>query len=330
MKLARSILVGFLMCVAAWAQAAPYSSTAFERAKHLRHGINASEWFAQQRDYPTERLTTYTTPADMELIRQMGFDHVRLSVDPAVLACLDSKQGCPQSQYLDSIVDKCLALGLAVIIDVHPSGEFKHGIASEDIAVDRFLRLWSMTAAHYAGRDPEKVFFEVMNEPELHDAYRWAAIQQKAVAAIRAAAPKHTIIVAGARWSDIEDLIALEPIGDNNLIYNFHYYEPHIFTHQGATWGEFFWRDLSKIPYPATADAMQPLLAATTNDFERWRLTEFAQENWGPQRINAEMGFIAGWAKKRGVPITCNEFGVFRPFSTPEARMAWLRDVRAA
>ena len=55
-----------------------------ERAK-TEHGINASGWFAQvydKRGYTAEHFQTSTTAADIALVKSMGFDHVRLSVNP--------------------------------------------------------------------------------------------------------------------------------------------------------------------------------------------------------------------------------------------------------
>ena len=54
---------------------------AFQRVEHLRHGINTSDWFAQSNDYSVQRLRTFTTADDIRLIRQLGFDHIRLSID---------------------------------------------------------------------------------------------------------------------------------------------------------------------------------------------------------------------------------------------------------
>src|ERR1700746_2505872 len=56
-----------------------------KRLAHLRHGINASEWFAQVYDakgYTKEHFQAWTTAQDIALIKAMGFDHVRLSVNP--------------------------------------------------------------------------------------------------------------------------------------------------------------------------------------------------------------------------------------------------------
>src|SRR5207245_8465109 len=54
----------------------------------LRRGLNLSHWFAQARSaqgYNQEHLTAHTTASDVALIRRLGFDHARLSVDPALL-----------------------------------------------------------------------------------------------------------------------------------------------------------------------------------------------------------------------------------------------------
>src|ERR1700756_5319501 len=63
----------------------PSSSVPAPRLAHLRRGINASEWFAQvydKRGYTKEHFQSWTTAEDIALIKSMGFDHVRLSVDP--------------------------------------------------------------------------------------------------------------------------------------------------------------------------------------------------------------------------------------------------------
>ena len=55
------------------------------RLTKLRHGINLSHWFAQASDYSQKRLETDTTAEDIALIKTMGFDHVRFTIEPAPL-----------------------------------------------------------------------------------------------------------------------------------------------------------------------------------------------------------------------------------------------------
>ena len=56
----------------------------------------------------------------------------------------------------------------------------------------------------------------------------------------------------------------------------------------------------------------------------------YGQEHWGPARMEAEVNQVAEWAHKYGVPVVCNEFGVFRLVAGPNDRAAWLHDVRSA
>src|SRR6202040_394728 len=58
------------------------ANVAVTRMQHLSHGINTSRWFAQSPDnYTVERLRSFTTTDDIVLIRKLGFDHIRISID---------------------------------------------------------------------------------------------------------------------------------------------------------------------------------------------------------------------------------------------------------
>src|SRR5271156_3871348 len=110
--------------------------------------------------------------------------------------------------YLDAAVKMILDQGLAVIIDAHPEEDFKEKLGNNSGTVEELTDFWRALAAHYSSRNADMVFFEVLNEPEIRDAYRWYGIQARLAVAIREGAPQHTIIVAGARWSDDDDLLA--------------------------------------------------------------------------------------------------------------------------
>src|SRR5260370_37194862 len=79
------IAVFFIVAQACNGQANSDASVAQRHAQHLRYGINLSEWFAQvydQKGYTKEHFEAWTTAQDIALIKAMGFDHVRLSVNP--------------------------------------------------------------------------------------------------------------------------------------------------------------------------------------------------------------------------------------------------------
>ncbi len=308
--------------------------TAFARAAHLRHGINASIWFAQHpQDYSARHTDHETTAEDIATIARLGFDNVRLSVDAAPLEQAPRGRDGLNDEFvarLDRAVDTILADGMAVTIDLHPESAFKQAVRGGNDGVERAEMLWRRLAAHYSGRDPERVFFEIMNEPEVSDPHRWAGIQAQLAAAIRASAPRQTIIATGPNYSDIADLLTQQPLPDGNVVYTFHFYEPHTFTHQGATWGVSWWVYEHGIPYPAADSSMQELLAQVPNPADRYQFEQYWLDHWDAHRIRLEIDAAAAWGRANGVPLICNEFGVYRAVTPPDSRLRWLSDVRTA
>jgi endoglucanase len=316
-----------------FAQAGSDASLAQRRATRLRHGINLSEWFAQvydQKGYVKEHFETWTTAQDIALIKAMGFDHVRLSVNPQPMFQRGQADKIPADYlgYLDAAVKMILDHGLAVIIDVHPESDFKQKLATDDGFVEQFEDYWRALARHYSALNPELVFFEVLNEPEFHDRFRWEGVQTKVAVAIREGAPQHTIIVAGAYWSSENELLFFDPLRDSNIIYNFHFYDPHIFTHQGATWSTNYVHYLKELPYPSTPENVQAAAALIPDPVNRLQAIHYGLDRWNAARVDGEIGQVAAWATRWNVPVTCNEFGVYRKTSNPQDRAAWISDVR--
>jgi endoglucanase len=305
------------------------------RLAHLRHGLNASEWFAQvydKRGYTKEHFQSWTTVQDIVLMQSMGFDHVRLSVDPQPMMVSHRPDEIPAEYlgYLDAAVKIILDHGLAVVIDLHPDSGFKARLAKDDGFVEELADFWRALARHYSTWDAERVSFEILNEPEFSDRYRWYGVQAKLAAAIREGAPRHTMIATGARWSDDDDLVFIEPLRDPNVIYNFHFYEPHIFTHQGANWGAYFWHWVKGLHYPSSPESAAKVAAGVPDAVDRLAVIRYGQEHWDAARINAEIAQVAEWARQHGVPVVCNEFGVYREYADPRDREAWIHDVRTA
>jgi endoglucanase len=310
------------------------TSPAFSRAQRLKRGINASEWFAQvydKRGYTGEHFETWTTANDIALIKSLGFDHVRLSVNPQPMFDPREPNKIPLDYlgHLDAAVKMILDHGLAVEIDLHPDSELKARLSDDDF-VGRLADFWRALAAHYSTWDPDRVFFEILNEPEVTDRYRWMGIQSKLASAIREGAPAHTMVAAGARWSDDDDLLFDEPLRDPNVIYSFHFYEPHIFTHQGATWSVYSWHWLRGLKYPSDPQNAETVAALEPDDVNRLPIIRYGYEHWDAARIGAEMKQAAAWGQRYGVPVACNEFGVYRTSADPQDRAAWIHDVRTA
>ena len=331
-RLALVVLFVALVSPVVKSRAQTASTVPASRLAHVRRGVNLSHWFAQSRDYSEKHLREHTTAQDIELIKSLGFDHVRFTVEPAPLfdETRPAELNAEYLKQLDAALDMLLGSGLAVVFDLHPSDEFKLRMRTDDRFVASFADFWRGLARHLSARDPERLLLEVVNEPMVEDPYRWMGIQAKLAAAIREGAPRHTIVAAGARWSSVDQLLLLEPLADRNVIYTFHFYEPHNFTHQGATWGADFWPYLKGVPYPGSPELVAPLVAAAERENVRAVLKEYGEQRWDAARVEREIAKASEWARVRGVVLTCNEFGVYRAYTHAPDRLRWLADVRAA
>lgn len=340
--IAAGVTVATPACVpASWlgTTSARYVGSAVPDARFARlaRGVNLSHWFTIAPE-DTTRLdpgsdSAYVTVEELRRIRQMGFRHVRLPVSPEPLFHEDdpARIDGPYLAALDRAVDAMLAEGLAVVIDLHPAqgGPFKKRLADDDAHVRRVARFWRALARHFSTRDPERLFLEVINESEVRDRERWGRVQARLLHAMRDGAPRHTLIATGARWGSVKDLVRLEPVDDPNVVYDFHFYDPYEFTHQGATWAVSEWRDLRELPYPASVPGVVPALSEIRTTSARVTALKYGNSGWNADRLAEKLGDVVEWSDRHGVRVVCGEFGVVRTSAARADRMRWLRDVRA-
>src|SRR5215469_13045806 len=137
----RILLSVFFLAIPVVAQSK--STLAQRRGAHLQHGINLSEWFAQVYDpkgYTKEHFESWTTADDIALVKSMGFDHVRLSINPQPMMRHNQADELPPAYLsnLDTAVKMILDHRLAVIIDMHPDSDFKARLVEHDDFVEQF------------------------------------------------------------------------------------------------------------------------------------------------------------------------------------------------
>ena len=125
------------------------------------------------------------------------------------------------------------------------------------------------------------------------------------------------------------------PLGDRNLVYAAHLYEPMVF-HQGLDWSKNDpLRFLDGVPFPArsTDPAVVWLLdglARRGHDDASALLKSQLREPWTEDRIAGVVARAAGWAARHGRPVILNEFGVLAWKAAPADRARWIAAVRRA
>ena len=308
------------------------SNVSASRLARLAKGVNVTRWFWLNDDKSDQHYQSYISEEQSQAIRDAGFTHVRLAIEPKLFLNeqnpteLDAKM----LKYLDYAIGRFTAHDLAVIVDIHAwEADFKARLMTDTAMQKAFASMWQALAEHLDYTDPEMVYFEVMNEPSPEKQEDWPPLQETFVQAIRAGSPQHTIIVGGPGWNSLDGLVMMTPLADNNIIYNFHFYEPFIFTHQGAGWLDEAMVSLRGIRYPSTDGRCGNL-----PDFKNQSANEQANDyctnkTWDAQVLTARIKRAADWAAQYHVPITMNEFGVY-PLAPYGDRLQWFRDVRKA
>lgn len=308
-----------------------------DRLARLRKGINLSNWFAQGKSGDLEHVRNFISTTDIQEIKKLGFTHVRLPIEPSYF--LDEKHPSQlNSKYLaelDRAIASITSQDLAVIIDLHhPGDEFRKRLARDDRFVTTLETLWRRLGSRYSTYSPNLLFFEVLNEPAFTYMFdrkqtgieRWVSVQERLVKAIRKSAPQHTLIVNDADFGNIEHLRQMPLLADKNVIYNIHFYEPMIFTHQGADWIKHF-KDLQDIPYPFTSQVCQnilPKLKLEARKMVEW----YCKESWGEAHLEAEIAKLAAWQQEHDVKLLVTEFGVYKQ-ATIRDRLNWIRHARS-
>jgi endoglucanase len=293
------------------------------------------EWLSSERP-----LSDWPAGNEFSRIRKIGFDFVRLSVDPGPLLDGGPRDRKEALNTLSKAVRRVTEAGLHVVFDLHSvsqvpaySVEIFDG-ASDSEGVRRYRDMVKAVAGMLVGIGSDKVALEPFNEPAHYPCDKdgtgdWQRIMADTIADIRAVSADLTIVATGACGGQVNGLVDLDPsFDDPNILYSFHMYEPHSFTHQrGETSDEFS----SGLPWPARngspesvrrhlAGAMQ---AAGLNPLEQRvemakadkRIADYFQKGWDEAMLQARIGEAVDWAKRYGIPpsrLFMGEFGVIR------------------
>jgi endoglucanase len=314
------IVLTAVAIVCAWGgtKAVAHTEAPFQR------GVNLTGWLQYVNNVRQIQFTRFTKQ-DFVNIKSLGCDVVRLPIE---LHSMTS--GAPNYivdalffYFLDQIVDWCEELGIHLILDNHSDS----GTAT-DPDIDRVLvPVWSQMAQHYQNRSTH-IYYEVLNEPHGIADARWAQIQQTVINTIRAVDRVHTIVVTGAGWGSYNNLQFLPFYSDDNLIYTFHFYDPSMFTHQGASWTNPSMVPLAGVPFPYGAGSMPACPAQLRGTWIESSLKSYVHDGT-VEHVKELIDIAVRFRDERQVPIFCGEFGVYMPNSDPGQRVYWYEQVRS-
>jgi hypothetical protein len=194
--------------------------------------------------------------------------------------------------------------GLKAILDLHNAlGRVGGGdprLWRQSEYQDRFVAVWRELVGRFKDH-PQVIAYEPLNEPEPpEDDYDvWNTLARRVTEAIRQIDPRKPIIIDSIGYASPSKFDRLEPTGDRNTLYSFHWYGPSAFHCQKRPWI----KDRGAYHYPDVYDGVR----------------------WDRRTIRQAWQSPLDFAVRCGAGLFCGEFGCVS--DCPEMEdMVWLLD----
>ncbi len=274
-----------------------------------------------------EHFESYITERDIAYIASLGMDHIRLGFDQIVLEETPYRYREKILDILSEFTLWCKKYNLRPILNMHKAvGNYcdileEKGLMQDEELQNRFVSLWLKLEERFS--NDNTVAFELLNEVVNATGAEWNCLAERTINAIRKINKERLLIVGGTQWNNPPALDELKVYDDENIIYTFHCYAPHEFTHQQGVLqaGPLYYN--RKMPYP-TDDIERYRdyhrlhgVGNAYNDIERMDI-EFLRRYMEPAKR-----FIQNNPNKA---LWCGEFGTIRHCNI-KYRENWMRDV---
>ena len=247
-----------------------------------------------------------------------------------------------------------------MIVNVQPGGsprwapDLLYGRDADPSTFETFVGFIGTLAHRLNSLSMPRLALEPVNEPSqdstsVDGAADWNRKQTALLSAARSRTKTLTLVATGASGSGPRGLQAIDPepliARFEPLLFTFHFYEPYLFSHQGAPWAavgsQLYYRWLNDVPWPAATGSLQATLASvkarmaadplTTSEQKREAykvisrvMTDYFDGNVARPYLNAFLDGVSDWAARHGVGserIVMGEFGALK--STTDRLDTW-------
>jgi endoglucanase len=303
----------------------------------------------------------YQTPAaTIAALKSAGFAWIRFQMDVAILLASDSGR---RHYLLDLALQRTrpfLDAGFKVVYDMqtnssNPAYDVDRILADPGI-FSTLVELVRQVAAAVNRLPAGQVAFELINEPSLQGRAgidKWQGMAEALHRSARQGADRLPLVMTGCNYSGFKELVQLDttPFSGSNVLYTFHYYDPHIFTHQGIDVPRDVASRVKGLRWPPVAEDQTRLVKQfpQQNSISRalgqenrrdqalaFLIDQYFVGNDGLAKPAHDFSVVARWADQHGIPrerVFVGEFGARAVKDDPghrASRLAYIRQVREA
>ncbi len=309
--------------------------------EHFKQGLNLGGYLSQyqivtdmsSQEAIAEHFETFIREEDIERIKAWGFDHVRITMDGYLFYDRENQRlQAEPMRVLDRCIGWCVKHQVNAVLDCHDFWGHQYGrmdeptplMTDEGIRQD-YCQFWERLAEHFRGEYRVQILFELFNEITDATGYRWNQLYKSAITAIRAVDTRRWVLVGSNGVNGVSYLDRLDLLDDPFVFYNFHYYEPNVFTHQRAHFSEEFRTFSRPLAYPGDMSEYLAFLAEHPGYQREHELITPQTRLNDADLMKRLMAYAEKFVEYSGKELYCGEFGVIDSASEDEA-VKWLRD----
>lgn len=293
--------------------------------KGYKKGVNFGGWLSQC-DHTKNTYDNFIKEDDFANALRLGYDHIRVPIDYELIEDEEGNFIEEGFSYIEFAIAMCKKNGLNMILDLHRTPGFsfdpfhnKTGLFESEELQERFYAIWDNLAKRFSN-NADMLTFELLNEvtnPEYQPT--WNKMAAKAINIIRGYSKDIHIIVGGYNNNSVEAIGAIDEPVDDNIVHTFHFYEPLLFTHQGAYWiatMDQSFRCKFEMTYGEYERLSAKYLCQAYSDFTKYDENEVIGEKYFDDLLSGAIKI----AEERNVSLYCGEFGVIDRVSREEAQ----------
>lgn len=290
----------------------------------ISKGVNIASWLSTPK-YDGPQREAFFNEADVALLADLGFDHIRLCIDEVHLW---DEAGNKIRQYgfdlLHDAINWSMKHNMRVLVDMHITRNHRFTNTENTLFTDpnepaKFVKLWEDLSDELKDYPNSLVAYELLNEPVSADAENWNRVSALAIEAIRAREADRTIVVGVCTANGLLRQEQLTLPSNHRILLTDHFYGPYLLTAYGlqSTTGG---RQDIPIQYPGQLVPNEWIDKLPEN----WQSTgaRFYDRN----SLEASLQKSFDMSKRLNASLFIGEFGTMN--TTPEpSRSNWYRDV---
>jgi hypothetical protein len=298
-----------------------------------RSGINLGGWISQC-NYEKNHIDSFIKKEDVEKIASWGLDHIRLPFDYTILEEDNNPLSYKEDGFkvIDMLLVWCKEASLNLVLDMHKAPGYAFGnnlqdniIFNDETVQERFISLWQEIAKRYIS-EKDNLIFELLNE--IGDAHgeTWNKIARKAIDGIRGIDKDRYILLGGSNFNSAEGLDSLEIWDDERILYNFHFYEPFLFTHQRASWTPLRNINVNQL-YPGKVEGIDKLKIFFGDQKPEQGKSLTVDTIFDKAFLEYKLAPAIAFSKRTNKELYCGEYGAI-DHAELESRINYLWDMK--